>query len=364
MARKVTSKSKRQKDLEAAYRQEVALELMQRGSSVSSGAGGLVQTEAATLEARRRKHRSMSNQPSPSALPNAERPSFGELGAPVGDGDVTEVPFGQEGLAMAEMAPALDEDLLLDAWYAEYGDPSTRLILRQPELTGSVLEVVIGEDDRLQVKEQTASYPWRCICSLRITANDGTMWIGTGWLNGPRTVVTAGHCVFIHGHGGWVRQIEVIPGRNGTERPFDSCVATTFRSVEGWTEDRDRDFDYGAILLPASCRYGDRLGWFGFANFGDPALDNLNANLAGYPGDKPPGTQWFHARAIKQITQHTVFYDIDTAGGQSGAPLWVVQEGSRYGIAVHTNGALTGNSATRITEDVFENLVNWRNEAA
>jgi V8-like Glu-specific endopeptidase len=188
------------------------------------------------------------------------------------------------------------------------------------------------------------------------------MWIGTAWLIGPRTLATAGHCIYIHDRGGWVRTIEVIPGRDGAERPFESVVATEFRSVTGWTEEGDRDFDYGAILLPPDKRLGDQLGWFGLVNESDARLNNLAVNLAGYPGDKPVGTHWFHARTLKRITPSTIVYDIDTAGGQSGAPVWVLRGGNRHAIAIHTNGHLSGNSGTRITEEVFNNLGSWKNE--
>src|SRR5215207_4101582 len=59
---------------------------------------------------------------------------------------------------------------------------------------------IIGTDEREQVT-QTTQYLWRAIASLRITARDGSQWIGTGWFICPRTLITAGHCVFIKGSG-------------------------------------------------------------------------------------------------------------------------------------------------------------------
>jgi V8-like Glu-specific endopeptidase len=261
---------------------------------------------------------------------------------------------------LTEAETQLEEGLLLDAWYAEYSDRSTRAMMRYQPARESFLEVVIGADDRVQVTGITRNYPWRAICSLRITANDGSTWIGTGWLVGPRTVITAGHCVYIHSNGGWARRIEVIPGRDGAERPFDSCIATDFRSVTGWTRDRDRSYDYGAIQLLEDCRYGDQLGWFGYGYYGDDRLNRLLVNLSGYPGDKPSGTQWFHSRRIQRVTSTTLVYDIDTAGGQSGAPVWLYEDGSRYVVGIHTNGAMTGNSATRITREVLNNIRDWK----
>jgi len=244
----------------------------------------------------------------------------------------------------------------LDAFWGSFGSPVARAMARSPH---PVTEVVIGNDDRVQITPATA-YPWRCICSLLITASDGTPWVGTGWLVAPRLLLTAAHCVYMHNQGGWVKQIEVIPGRNSSDRPFGSCIATAYRSVQGWISNRDRSFDYAAILLPETCRYGDQLGWFGYAVKGDDELKNLTTNLSGYPGDKSAGTQWFHSRQLIDVDEHVLTYDTDTAGGQSGAPVWVYNEdGSRYGVGIHTNGDLTGNSATRINQEVYNNIVNW-----
>ncbi|RMH36547.1 MAG: serine protease [Nitrospirae bacterium] len=222
-------------------------------------------------------------------------------------------------------------------------------------------EVVIGRDDRVRITG-TTSYPWRAICSLLITAKDGSRWIGTGWLVGPRTVITAGHVVYIHSRGGWVRQIEVIPGRNGSSRPYGSCVSTAFRSVKGWTKSKKRSHDYGAIILPKSCPFGRRVGYFGYANLNFFSLLGLKVNLSGYPGDKPSGTQWWHARRIKFVTGRTLVYNIDTAGGQSGSPVWRYKNGKRHVVGIHTNGSSAGNSATRITKPVFKNIKKWKAE--
>lgn len=260
--------------------------------------------------------------------------------------------------ALSEARP---QERLLDAWYADLGDPAVGAMLQQPGATETVAEVVIGADDRVRVTNTTA-YPWRTICSLRITARDGSRWIGTGWLVGNRTLITAGHVVYMHSRGGWVRNIEVIPGRNGSSEPFGSCTATSFRSVLGWTRSRKRSHDYGAILLPRTCDYGKRLGYFGYANYGFFTLLNMLVNLSGYPGDKPAGTQWWHARRIKWVTSRTLVYNIDTAGGQSGSPVWRKKGSQRYAVGIHTNGSSSGNSATRITKPVFDNIKKWKQQ--
>ena len=296
--------------------------------------------------------------------------AFGERGRPRGPNQlevVAALDGGEEDYASLEaVMDGVDESLLLDAWHGEYNTSTAMTMMRQEPVGNAMmnaLEVVIGPDDRLRVTDGlTQNYPWRCICALRIVAGDNTPWIGTGWLVGPRTVITAGHCVYMHPRGGWVRSIKVVPGRDGAEQPSGECVATDFRSVRGWTRDRLRTHDYGAIILPEECRFGDDLGHFGYGAQEDGVLRRTTVNLSGYPGDKmPPGTQqWFHAREIQRLTPRTIVYQIDTAGGQSGAPVWwLMEDGRRIAVGIHTNGDIAGNSATRITADVAANIEAW-----
>lgn len=273
-------------------------------------------------------------------------------------------PHGEAASGGGESAPATeyegsmsgteaqdDQTLLPDALLGSY---------ELGELARSA-EVIIGTDDRVRVQATTV-YPWRAICALRITAANGTRYIGTGWLISPRTVITAGHCVFMHNEGGWARSIEVIPGMNDAARPYGSASSGTLRSVTGWTQSRNREYDYGAILLPANARLGDRTGWFGLAVRNDAFLRAASLNLSGYPGDKGGSQQWFMAQRAKSLSSRVITYDIDTMGGQSGSPVWVLQNGQRYGVGVHTNGASSGNSATRIDTNVYNRMIGWKNE--
>ncbi|MBS1695257.1 MAG: serine protease [Actinobacteria bacterium] len=229
-----------------------------------------------------------------------------------------------------------------------------------PELA-DIAEVVIPPDERVRI-QNTSVYPWSAICALRITANDGRQFIGTGWLISPRTVITAGHCVFMHDAGGWARSITVTPGCNDAAQPFGSRVGTSLRSVTGWVSSKNREHDYGAIILSAPF---DRFpGSFGFATRDDAFLLNAALNLSGYPGDKGGRQQWFMAQRPKSVSARVITYNIDTFGGQSGSPVWVLQNGNRHAVGVHTNGSGSGNSATRITSGVFDRLQSWKSLGA
>jgi len=234
-------------------------------------------------------------------------------------------------------------------------------VVEAPSAAASVQESVIGSDDRIQILN-TSVHPWRMHASLRITAADNSTWIGTGWFIGPHTLATAGHVVFIYAPGtarhGWVRSIQVMPGRNGSTLPFGSVTSTDFRSVSGWMSSGDENYDYGAIKIPTEL--GNTVGWFGIGVYSDSSLLASTANISGYPGDKPSGTQWYHARQVASVNSRKVYYAIDTAGGQSGSAVYRVIDGGRYGIAIHAYGGATANSGTRIIQPVFDNLVAWK----
>lgn len=273
-----------------------------------------------------------------------------------GEGDEADEPAGElekvKGYKLPDEKRATEMSVAADEQLRDIGEASF----------GPAPEAVIGADDRVQI-QTTASYPWRVHCSLRITARDGSQWIGTGWFCGPHTVITAGHCVFIKNSGvvgrdGWVRSITVIPGRNGATQPYGAVTSTNFRTVTGWANSADHEYDYGAILL--STPLGNTTGWLGFGAYSDATLLASTANISGYPGDKPAGTQWYHARRVTSVGARKVYYDADTFGGQSGSAVYRIVNGARYAVAVHAYGGATSNSGTRITSGVYTNLVAWR----
>jgi V8-like Glu-specific endopeptidase len=240
--------------------------------------------------------------------------------------------------------------------------------IRREMASMGALESVLGIDDRRPIAESDLP-PWRMICSLSMQGPSGGGAIGTGWFVGPRTLITAGHCVYDQNFfGGWAVRIEVMPGRNGTATPFGTVVSNRFASVDRWINERDPDFDIGCVHLDQPL--GETVGWFAIGALPADELRDSLINISGYPADRDFGrVQYFHKNRVLRVTERRIFYDVDTFGGQSGAPVWVQPEGSNEPLAVgiHAYGVggtpanlgITANSAPRIIPEVFDQIQAW-----
>jgi len=238
--------------------------------------------------------------------------------------------------------------------------------LRAHAVRGAIETIIGPTDDRVRVLD-TELAPWRMLCALRMRGQSGAGAIGTGWFVGPRTLLTAGHCVYsTQFFGGWASSIEISPGRNGAEFPFRTVRSTRFSSVNRWVEAQDPDFDIGCIHLDDPL--GDEVGWFGVGALAPEELEGFLVNVSGYPGDRGGGTeQYHHKNRILRVTERRLFYDVDTFGGQSGAPVWIHETDTAPPLAVGIHaygvggavGGLEANSAPRVIPEVLDQIRTW-----
>ena len=80
----------------------------------------------------------------------------------------------------------------------------------------------------------------------------------------------------------------------------------------------------------------------------------------GLPKSKGGSLHPLVASLTRALGPRKVHYTVDTAGGQSGSAVYVIKDGSRYGVAVHAYGGSSSNSGTRITKPVFDNFQLWK----
>jgi len=225
---------------------------------------------------------------------------------------------------------------------------------------------VVGNDDRVAVLD-TTTFPARAIVQITFySKNSGDTCVCSGAMISSDTVLTAGHCVHDGTRSGdWFTDFKVFPGRNTGLKPFGSCGVKKVFALKGWVEsmnsDEARYYDLGALKL--DCNIGTTTGWLGIRELTDKEI-NLSTTVHGYAGDKKPaGRQWISKDQIRVLQSLKGFYQNDTYGGTSGAPVY---SGSDFHIiGVHTNGLYNGepwksnNAFTRITFDRLNEIAKW-----
>lgn len=234
---------------------------------------------------------------------------------------------------------------------------------RLPGGDGLAKSVVVGSDDRIRVTNTTV-FPYGAVCKLFVDFPSGNSFIASGSLVGESLVLTAGHVLYSKDEGGWASRVEVVPGYDAGYRPYGTYYATRVRSVNGWVEDEDFNYDFGAVQLDRPA--GATTGAFGFRwHRYDSELLDIVLNEAGYPGDLHGGEAMFYTHGEASAVTDTTIYlseTMDSSGGSSGGPVWVYDGSNRYVVGVDSwgSGPLQANGALRLTEYMFDYLVAWR----
>jgi V8-like Glu-specific endopeptidase len=228
--------------------------------------------------------------------------------------------------------------------------------------------VILGSDGRVQITDTTGN-PYRKIVKLRVRFPDSsTDYYGcTGALVAGKYVLTAGHCVHNRSRGGYINYAEVVPGLDGTYKPYGSAYWVNARASSGWTSDSDDDYDYGLITLDR--KIGDVVGWFQMASLNEDLLKASIVRTAGYPGDMGGKEMWYDDNSgVASVSKTMVKYDMDTYDGQSGSPVYTYVYTNYYSyptaFAVHHGSCSwylvgTKNCGARLNSDRLKLLASW-----
>jgi glutamyl endopeptidase len=189
-------------------------------------------------------------------------------------------------------------------------------------------ERIVGIDERIQINPAT-SQPYRWICHLKISTINAT-YGGSGFLvNIPGS--NAG-CILTAGHNLWMdtrtyaERLEVtFPGKEPiiVSEPTNNTSRQRYFVSPQYKQRFDRYHDYGIIVLPGYQRKG-----FGYSVVvTDDEIRAATAVVFGYPGDKPHKTMWGTGSGFLDPEPMLLRYTLDTAGGQSGSPVYVWHKG-------------------------------------
>jgi V8-like Glu-specific endopeptidase len=192
----------------------------------------------------------------------------------------------------------------------------------------------------------------------------------SGALLDAKHVITAGHCLWDHEHGGGeADSIVVAPGYDDGDEPYGEASMIRWLTWSGWKDDEDRKHDMAVIELdrPVGALTGD----FGYGyRTSCSSFKDYTYYHASYPGESPydGGDLYFQSGGFDSCpNDYEARFKRYSYGGESGSGFYRIIDDSRYIHAVLSHGdwvLLTGDvtDAVRLTETKFNHIGDFISE--
>lgn len=202
----------------------------------------------------------------------------------------------------------------------------------EPYVPDSLDRVIIGTDDRIDVNDP-GCYPYSATAYMRVKAQCGCTWEGSGFMVSRRGLVTAAHCLVCTKHYAGAERIDLYFGYQTDHNYLYKTSAvktywygTDFSSTGGYNIEND----YAYILLGEPV--GDHTGWLGMRALSDTELRNTCFWVDGYRDG-----QIKYALGYADInSENTISYEMDTVPGYSGGPVSMcVNYDDFYAVAIN-----------------------------
>lgn len=215
---------------------------------------------------------------------------------------------------------------------------------------------IVGTDNRVKVSNTTEG-PWCNTVKLFIVAGNGNNYIGSGFMIGPNSVATAGHCVYNANTGGWAKTVTVVPALNGSNQPYGSASSYNLVCGGNWKNNNDNQDDWGVIRINANL--GNSTGWLGL-RWQSASYNGESVTAVGYPGEDDK-YMYYGTGTVTSSSDRTLTGNWDLTGGQSGGPVHKYYSSTGYtAVGINRGGSTSYSDCLRIDEWIYNKFMSYR----
>jgi len=213
-----------------------------------------------------------------------------------------------------------------------------------PDDFRDVFPRIVGDDNGVLVRgDRVLETPFSSVCRLYVTttgrlrngSNEVRVTnVGTGFIVGPRHILTAAHCVYDENFDpadAIASSVTVVPGLRNQFMPFGSYNSRAIFVKSAYRNgDRRRSNDLALIVVDSDI--ASRAGSFTL-RVPQSLSGGVVANILGYRGT---GREMSYVdgpiRSFEENGLVALRYTMDTTGGVSGAPIYLINPSNGSGV--------------------------------
>lgn len=227
---------------------------------------------------------------------------------------------------------------------------------------------IFGADDRVALQSGTDAPPLAAFSQVLARFSDGVVTQGSGVMIGPASLLTAAHAIYHPDHGGWAEQVQVVPGRLGSIKPYGVFEAVSLSTPSPWRVPGALSYeilkyDYGVVTLGSAIGYVT--GWldYGYNQTGTGLLLGKELLNIGYPADLGGNSLYFDTGTVDRVADEIMYFtdDLDIMPGQSGSPVIYDNNGMDVvlGVVSHQLISPDENGVLGLSESSVNAIQGW-----
>lgn len=208
---------------------------------------------------------------------------------------------------------------------------------------------VFGRDDRIVI-DNTEDYPFCAVAYMDMHYKCGCAGTGSGFMVERNKLMTAAHCMVCTTHSEWADDITFYFGYKDDRHYSYKYAGRWYAFVGNTFPGREYTTNEDWAVVKFYENIGDTVGWFGFYyNIPNENIINKSMLLLGYRD----GILKISEGNVTAGPGSLLQYRIDMLPGNSGGPVFFLEDGIPYVAAINIAESSQTNYGFRITREIY-----------